>query len=148
MGNAIRTGDWRRLYARAHPLALTMAAGLGLTGLLLILSPPLFANTIVARALPAGLEYPWNFALIVGGALVGIAFWRLDSRFEAAGSALLSGCIAVWLVVYITEIPPTSPISGTIPVALGMLTTLGYAIRTFMLMTADKDEQPWTSRRP
>lgn len=147
MGNAIRSGDWRRLYARAHPLALTMAAGLGATGVLLILSPPLFANTIVARALPAGLEYPWNFALIAGGGLVGLSFWRLDSRLEAAGSALLAGCIGVWLVVYISEIPPSSPISGTIPVALGMFTTLGYAIRAFMLTTASQDEQPWSSRR-
>jgi peptidoglycan/LPS O-acetylase OafA/YrhL len=144
----IREGDWRRLYARQHPLALVMALGLAVTGVMLTLSPPLLSRTVVAQALPAGLEYPWDLALTFGGIGVLTGFWKLDNRLEAAGCILLAGCLAIWTVVYIAESSAETPVYGVIPIVLAILTSLGYALRGFALTTADRDElPPWSRRR-
>lgn len=139
----IRDSDWRRIYLLQHPLALTVATVLLLTGLLLLLSPPLFRHSVVATALPAGLEYPWDLTLIVGGTLMLAGFWKLNANFEAAGAIMLSSALFVWDFVYVAGETGT-PVS-LMPAALAAAVAIGFSFRALVVVSAP-EAKPWSRR--
>lgn len=139
----IRDSDWRRLYLLQHPLAITVAAVLEATGVLLLFSPPLFAHSVVAQSLPSGLEYPWDLTLILGGSLMLTGFWRLNVRIEAAGAIMLCSALLVWVLVYVSADAGVSIIS----VALALAVASGLASRALIVLTAP-EPSPWSRRYP
>lgn len=137
----IRDSDWRRTYLLQHPLAITISLVLTVTGVLLLVSPPLFQASIVAQALPSGLEYPWDLSLVCGGGTMLLGFWRLNTSVEAAGEIWLSTAIFVWLLVYVSG-------SGDVSVgaaALALAVAAGLLARAIVILTAS-ESSPWMRR--
>jgi hypothetical protein len=141
----VRDGDWRRIYVLQHPILISIAVTMLLTGVLLSTSPPLFQHSVVARALPQGLEYPWDACLVLGSALILVGIWRLDSRFEASGAVLLAAALTIWVFVYVTETDHNGEVSVILAPALAGAVACGMALRAFTLVTAP-EARPWLKR--
>jgi hypothetical protein len=141
----VRDSDWRRIYVLQHPILISIAVTMLLTGVLLSMSPPLFQHTVVAKALPQGLEYPWDACLVLGSSLILVGIWKLDSRFEASGAVLLAAALVIWVFVYITEVPHDQEFSVVLAPALAGAVACGMALRAFTLVTAP-EARPWLKR--
>jgi hypothetical protein len=141
----IRAGDWRRLYVLQHPFLVTVSLALALTGAMLLASPPLFDNTVIARALPSGLEYPWDTMLVLGGGSVLWGVWRLDARLEIVGLILQATALGVWAFVFTVETMAGRQIVSVLPVSLAGSVALGMSIRAFML-AAEPEVRAWNRR--
>lgn len=129
------SSDWRRLYALHHPLLLTLSSGLLIIGLMTLISPPLFAHTIIARALPVGLEYPWDISLMIGGASILYGAYSLNNKWEASGSILIATCLSIWEVVYLfTQAADVN----FIPASLIFLIAVGFGLRAYILTFSDE----------
>lgn len=128
MAERLRKSDQRAAYARTHPLALTIAAGAVLTGIVFLAIGAPQDSALVATTAPAFAAL-WLVMSIIGGILTLWGAWALSPRWEAGGLTLISTVCAADIYAILDVRGPVALIAVS-PI---LFVALGTAIRAVVI---------------
>lgn len=112
----------QRAYIASHPLAISFAVGVFITGVTSLIAPHLFEQSSATLALPEWLRVVFRITWTLGGGLSTYGILRGKRPAEAAGMILLSGGFAVnyiAIVSVLTQAALTAVFIATLAVGCG-----------------------------
>lgn len=129
---AVRRGDHRRAYRRAHPLTFWLALGVAVVGVVALVFPATVEQTATSAALPAWLRSLFDVIYAGGGAASAFGVHRARRDFEAAGLSLLAGALAAQFAAVVYVRPAGAP-----PATFILTLAIGCALRARHLTSGD-----------
>ncbi len=86
----------RAIYARTYPLVLSLAVFAAIGGFLFLFVPHIIEETALGEILPGRTEMAWCALYGMGGLLILLGYWLLNSKLEVAGLLLLAMCYLIY----------------------------------------------------
>lgn len=93
---------WHRAYVRDHPGWPWITLGIGISGLIGLITPWLVEESVIALILPEWSYYLFNAIWFLGGAASTFGNLRGRSDVEVGGLALVAGGLAAYYIAVIS----------------------------------------------